>query len=142
MNDKDSKLLWETYQQLNEDLDSRDVLRSVLQLYSNWMGAASYDSSQNNERDRVLDERLKQVLDATNKEQWFQAAAMLNDQEQLTDAQIEQEFVDMDWYTNDRAIITRKMQEVFDSVNPPGDDEIQPGDTGLGPLDKYPDSYI
>ena len=142
MNDKDSKLLWETYQQLNEDLDSRDVLRSVLQLYSNWMDAASYDSSQNNERDRVLDERLKQVLDATNKEQWFQAAAILNDPEQLTDAQIEQEFVDMDWYTNDRAIIARKMQEVFDSVNPPGDDDIQPGDSGLGSLDDYPDKYI
>ena len=142
MNDKDSKLLWEAYQQLNEHLDSRDVLRAVLQLYSNWMDAASYDNAQNNERDRVLDERLKQVLDATDKEQWFQAAAILNDPEQLTDAQIEQEFVDMDWYTNDRAIIARKMQEVFDSVNLPGDDDIQPGDSGLGSLDDYPDKYI
>lgn len=117
MKDKDQKLLWETYRQLNEDLDSRDVLQAVLQLYSNWMDAASYDSTANMERDRVFDGRLKQVLDATNKEQWFQAAVMLNDPEQLTDAQIEQEFVDMAWDTNDRAIIVRKMEKIFNSVN-------------------------
>ena len=119
MQDKDSNLLCEAYHQLNENLDSRDVLRAVLQLYSKWMNAASYDPTANMERDDKLDVRLKQVLDATNKEAWFQAVVLLDDSEQLTDAQIEQEFVDMAWYTNDRAILARKMEEVFDSVNPP-----------------------
>ena len=82
------------------------------------MNAASYDPTANMERDDKLDVRLKQVLDATNKEEWFQAVVLLDDPEQLTDAQIEQEFVDMAWYTNDRAIIARKMEEIFDSVDP------------------------
>ena len=119
MQDKDKKLLWEAYQQLNENLDSQDVLGAVLQLYSKWMMASSYDPTAMRERDETLDTRLKQVLDATSKEVWFQAVVMLDDPEQLTDTQIEQEFVDFAWYTNDRAIIARKMEEVFDSVNPP-----------------------
>ena len=134
MNDKDSKLLWETYQQLKEDINSQDVLKAVLQLFSDLQNQKITDDE--------LDERLKQVLDATNSDQWFRAQKVLSDPEQLTDAQIEQEFVDMNWYSNDRKIIVQKMHDIFDSVNPPGDDEIQPGDSGLGPLDKYPDKYI
>ena len=82
-----------------------------------------------------------QVLDATNREQWFQAARMLDDPKQLTDAHI-QEFIGMNWYSNDRKLIVRKMHDIFDSVNPAGDDDIQPGDSGLGSLDDYPDKYI
>ena len=134
MMDNDQKLLWETYQQLNEDLNSQDVLKAVLQLFS--------DLQKNQKTNDMIDERLKQILDATNREQWFQSARILNDPEQLTDAQIEQEFVDMNWYSNDRKIIVQKMHNIFDSVNPPGDDNIQPGDSGLGSLDDYPDKYI
>ena len=133
MKDNDQKLLWETYQQLNEDLNSQDVLKAVLKLFS------ALQSNQITAEEHV--ERLKQVLEATNSDQWFRAQKVLNDPKQLPDYQIE-EFIGTGWYSNDREIVVQKMHDIWEIVNPPGDDEIQPGDSGLGPLDKYPDSYI
>jgi len=133
VNDNDSKLLWETYQQLKEDINSQDVLKAVLQLFSDLQNQKITDDE--------LDERLKQVLDATNSDQWFRAQKVLSDPKQLPDYQIE-EFIGTSWYSNDRKIIVQKMYDIWDIVNPAGDDEIQPGDSGLGPLDPYPDKYM
>ena len=118
MNDNDQKLLWEAYQVVNEDLDRQDVLRAVLQLWSKYMQASTDEPMALSTLEAKLTANLEQILDATSKEEWFQAVVMLDDPEQLTDTQIEQEFVDFDWYTNDRAIIARRMEEVGDEAYP------------------------
>ena len=118
MNDNDQKLLWEAYQVVNEDLDRQDVLRAVLQLWSKYMQASTYEPMALSTLEAKLTANLEQILDATSKEEWFQAVVMLDDPEQLTDTQIEQEFVDFNWYTNDRAIIARRMEEVGDEAYP------------------------
>jgi hypothetical protein len=118
VNDNDQKLLWEAYQVVNEDLDRQDVLRAVLQLWSKYMQASTYEPMALSTLEAKLTANLEQILDATSKEEWFQAVVMLDDPEQLTDTQIEQEFVDFNWYTNDRAIIARRMEEVGDEAYP------------------------
>ena len=71
MKDNDQKLLWETYQQLNEELLYNDVLQAVLKLFS------ALQSNQITAEEHV--ERLKQVLEATNSDQWFKAQKILRE---------------------------------------------------------------